>query len=186
MTLSPKDNPLPVYPPGLLAQETRPDQTRSWWVARTRTRQEKALARSLRGKGIPYFLPMVSRPQKSQGRMRTAIVPLFDGYLFFQANAANRQTAMQTGHLAQAIAVTSQDVLHRQLQAIAHACEQTIGLELVDFALPGRKVRIIAGPFAGLTGHVRKVKSARKLVLNVDAIGQAVAVEIGLDQIQPE
>lgn len=186
MTLNPKDNPLPVHPSGLLAQNTGPDPARPWWAARTRTRQEKALARSLRGKDIPYFLPMVSRPQKSQGRMRTAIVPLFDGYLFFQADAVNRQTAMQTGHLAQAIAVTDQEILHRQLQAIARVCEHNIGLELVDFAQPGRKVRIIAGPFAGLTGHVRKLKSARKLVLNVDAIGQAVAVEIALDQIQPE
>jgi transcriptional antiterminator RfaH len=186
MTLSPKDNPLPVHPAELLIQDTRPDPTRPWWVARTRTRQEKALARSLRGKDIPYFLPMVSRPQKSQGRMRTSIVPLFDGYLFFQANAADRQTALQTGHLAQAIPVKSQDVLHGQLQAIARVCEQNISLELVDFAQPGKKVRIIAGPFAGLAGHVRTVKSAKKLVLNVDAIGQAVAVEIALDHIQPE
>ena len=186
MTLNPKDNPLPVYPTGMLAQNTGPDPARPWWAARTRTRQEKALARSLRGKDIPFFLPMVSRPQKSQGRMRTSIVPLFEGYLFFQANAADRQTALQTGRLAQAIAVTNQDMLHRQLQAIAQVCEQNIGLELVDFAPPGRKARIIAGPFSGLTGHVREIKNNRKLVLNVDAIGQAVAVEIALDQIQPE
>ena len=93
MTLNPKDNPLPVHPRELLDPGAWPDPVRPWWVARTRTRQEKALARSLRGKDIPYFLPLVSRPQKSQGRMRTSIVPLFDGYLFFQADPAERQTA---------------------------------------------------------------------------------------------
>lgn len=186
MTLNPKDNPLPVHPRELLDPGGWPDPVRPWWVARTRTRQEKALARSLRGKDIPYFLPLVSRPQKSQGRMRTSIVPLFDGYLFFQADPAERQTALQTGHLAQAIPVKDQNMLHGQLQAISRVCALEMNLELADFAQPGKTVRIIAGPFAGLSGVVRTIRNTRRLVLNVDAIGQAVAVEIGLDQIQPE
>lgn len=186
MTLSLKDNPLPVHPQTLLEPGSMPDAGRPWWVARTRTRQEKALARSLHGKGIGYFLPLVSRPQKNRDRMRTSIVPLFDGYLFFQADAQERLATIQTGHLAQAIPVKGQDALHAQLQAIAKVCELKIGLELADFAQVGKKVRIIAGPFTGLTGIISTGRKANRLILKVDAIGQAVAVEIPLDQVQPE
>ena len=77
-------------------------------------------------------------------------------------------------------------MLHGQLQAISRVCALEMNLELADFAQPGKTVRIIAGPFAGLSGVVRTIRNTRRLVLNVDAIGQAVAVEIGLDQIQPE
>lgn len=186
MTLDPKDNPQSVYPDALFCPGSQPDPDHPWWVARTRTRQEKALARSLRGKAIPYFLPLVARPQKNRDRMRTSIVPLFSGYLFFQAGPHERQEALQSGHLAQAIPVKDQTRLHAQLRDISLACVREIELELVDFAAPGTTVRIIVGPFAGLSGTVRTIRNTRRLVLNVDAIGQAVAVEIGLDHIQPE
>jgi transcription antitermination factor NusG len=186
MTLDLKDNPQSVYPDALFCPGSQPDPDHPWWVARTRTRQEKALARSLRGKAIPYFLPLVARPQKNRDRMRTSIVPLFSGYLFFQAGPHERQEALQSGHLAQAIPVKDQNMLHGQLQAISRVCALEMNLELVDFAQPGKTVRIIAGPFTGLKGVVRTIRNTRRLVLNVDAIGQAVAVEIGLDQIQPE
>lgn len=185
MTLDPRDNPQSVYPESLLEPESGPDPARPWWVARTRTRQEKALARSLRGKFIPYFLPLVARPQQNRERVRTSIVPLFDGYLFFQADPRERQEALQSGHLAQAIPVRDQRVLHGQLQAIAMVCAREINLELTDFARPGTAVRIVTGPLAGLTGTVCTVKNSRRLVLRVDAIGQAVAVELALDQVQP-
>lgn len=184
MTLALKDNPNPVFPEQLLVADTHPDPDHPWWVARTRTRQEKALARSLKGKGISYFLPLVPRPQKSKGRMRTSIIPLFSGYLFFQADPGARQEALLSGHLAQTIPVSDQNLLHAQLQAIAALCSREATLELTDFVPAGRRVRIIGGPFKGLEGIVRGRKNTGRIVLNVDAIGQAVAVDLNVDQIQ--
>ncbi len=108
MTLNPRDNPQSVFPQELLAPGSVPNPAAPWWVARTRPRREKALARCLLSKRIAYFRPLVARPQKHQGRMRTSDVPLFDSCLFFQADAEGRQAALRTGHLAQAIAVADQ------------------------------------------------------------------------------
>lgn len=78
---------------------------RIWWVARTKSRQEKALAWNLVSRNVEYFLPLVSRPQKSKGRMRSSIVPLFNGYLFFRGDQTARSGALKTGKIAQILEV---------------------------------------------------------------------------------
>jgi transcription antitermination factor NusG len=42
----------------------------------------------------------------------------------------------------------------------------------------GRLVRIISGPFLGIEGRVARLTAQMKVVLNIDMIGQATAVEI--------
>lgn len=183
MALNPKDNPPLLFPDDLL-EAACPDPEFPWWVVRTRTRQEKAVAKGIQGRGIGYFLPLISRPRKYKGRMFVSIVPLFDGYLFVRTGAVGRLETLETGRVAQILQVTDQQLLHHQLQAIARACMKQVHLDLIDFAAPGKQVRIISGPFAGLTGTVQTRRGKSRLVLRVDAIGQAVAVEISPDQIQ--
>ncbi len=184
MTASPKDIPPQLFPASVLETDA-PDTANPWMVARTKTRQEKALAWALQAKNIHYFLPLTKRPQKCQDRMRTSVVPLFNGYLFFQASPSTRSDILQTGRVAQILPVLDQHRLRQQLSSLATACTLSVDMELVDFMLPGQQVRIISGPCAGLVGTVHKVRSTRKLVLYVDAIGQGVAITIATNQVQP-
>ena len=48
----------------------------------------------------------------------------------------------------------------------------------------GRLVRIISGPFAGIEGRVARVTAKMKIVLNIEMIGQATAVEIESDIVE--
>ncbi len=183
MTLKSADNPPVTYPTDLFEFPVSGD--RPWRVARTKSRQEKALAWSLKASGIRYFLPLVSRPQKNKKRMRTSIVPLFNGYLFFQGDMQERYTAITSGRIAQIIEVQDQQTLTRELTSLAQATAAECQLELCDFATKGKRVRIIDGPFRGLEGIVKKQKGQRRLVLQIEAIRQAATVEIELDQAQP-
>ncbi len=111
--------------------------------------------------------------------MRTSVVPLFDGYLFFQADAEGRQAALSTGHLAQAIAVADQENLHWQLQAIFRVCAETVHLELVDFIKPGKTVRIIGGPFTGLSGVVCRINTPGAWYYTSAPSGRAWPLRLG-------
>ena len=55
----------------------------NWWVAHTKSRNEKALANQLVNSHVPYFLPMHWKVSKSRGRTIRSLLPLFPGYLFF-------------------------------------------------------------------------------------------------------
>lgn len=183
MTLLPVDNPPVCIPEDLFA--ARSTAAEIWWVARTKSRQEKALAWSLKGLGISYFLPLVPRPQEARKRLRVSILPLFPGYLFFRGDLTERAALLKTGRAAQVIEVEDQQGLAVELARIQHVIAGEQQLELCDFVSRGKRVRIIDGPLAGLEGIVQTVKKKTRLVLQIDAIRQAAAVEIDLNQTAP-
>lgn len=186
MTLKAADNPPISFPEDIFAPTPPAFSTNQrWWVARTKSRQEKALAWNLYHLGISYFLPLVPRPQKNKGRMRTAIIPLFNGYLFFKGSQEQRQQALTTSRIAQIIEVNGQEQLAHELAVLASATKNQAGMQLTDFVKKGQKVEIISGPLQGLTGMVKTKKNKHRLVLNLTAIKQAALVEINIDHARP-
>ncbi|MGM0682496.1 MAG: transcription termination/antitermination NusG family protein [Thermodesulfobacteriota bacterium] len=185
MTLKKSDNPPSRFPEDLFFnKEKKKNNERVWWVARTKSRQEKALAWNLLSRGVEYFLPLVTRPQKQKGRMRTSIAPLFNGYLFFKGTNMERYEAVSTGRIAQVMEVADQAGLYRELKSLAQVTEQRMHLELCDFVNTGQRVQIIQGPLEGIEGVVQKQKNKTRLILKVESICQAAAVEVDLDQIR--
>jgi transcription antitermination factor NusG len=53
------------------------------------------------------------------------------------------------------------------------------------YLVAGEKVRIIAGSFEGMVGILLRKKNDFRVVLTLDLIRQSVAVEIGVDEIEP-
>ena len=153
-------------------------------MVRTKSRQEKALAWSLNKAGISYYLPLVARPQKNRERLRISIVPLFTGYLFLRGTPLERIESLRTGRIAQVIPVEDQVSLRKELQGISMVTAMEKHLELCDFVKKGQKARVIYGPFAGVEGIVEREKNKTRLILTVQVIGQAVRVEIDIDQVQ--
>ena len=181
MTLNSKQNP-PTYNVETIF-DTSLNSENPWWVARTKSRQEKALAWSLMKGGISYFLPLSARPQKNKARLRLSIIPLFPGYLFFRGTSHNRYKALVTGRIAQVIPVQDQITLNNELRAISYACRVEENLELCDLVREGQRARIVFGPFTGAEGIVWEKKNRTRLILAVQAIGQAIRVEVGMDQL---
>ncbi len=58
------------------------DNGARWYVVQTRSRQEKALARTLAASGIDHYLPLTKRPRYRRGRKRFVEEPLLASYLF--------------------------------------------------------------------------------------------------------
>ena len=182
MTLKTSDNPPPCNPENIFDLDL--DSLKPWWVARTKSRQEKALAWSLKKAGISYYLPLVARPQKNRERLRISIVPLFTGYLFLRGTYMERYESLRTGRVAQVIPVEDQVSLRKDLQGISMVTAMEKCLELCDFVKKGQKARVIYGPFAGVEGIVERKKNRTRLILTVQVIRQAVRVEIDTDQVQ--
>jgi transcription antitermination factor NusG len=53
------------------------------------------------------------------------------------------------------------------------------------FIRVGERVRVRAGPLAGTEGILVREKSAYRVVINVDLLNRAVAVEVERDLIEP-
>ncbi len=155
-----------------------------WWVAHTKSRNEKALAHDLIGREINYFLPMSWKARKSSRRTVRSLLPLFSGYLFFCGDENQRIQLLQTNRVAGLIEVMDQEQLIDELAQIEQALRAGAPLTPENYIKTGSKCRVIAGPLMGLQGIVIKVRNVTRLVLQVDMLGQAASVEIDVDLIE--
>lgn len=164
-----------VHPPTLFAD---PADSRTWFVAHTKPRQEKALARGLRTADVPYFAPTAPRRNLIGGRLRTSRIPVFPGYAFFRGTADDRSRVLATGRVANVLPVPDQDSLWvdlRQVNAVLGTGQPVVpDVRLV----PGAKVRVRFGPLAGLSGTIVRSAAGRRFVVAVTFLNRGLAVEI--------
>ncbi len=156
----------------------------TWWVAHTRSRNEKALAHDLAAKKISYFLPMNWKVHRVRQRTVKSLLPLFAGYVFWCGDEHARVEILRTNRVANIIEVVDQETLVDQLVQIEHAIRAGAPLVPYKYVQTGQRCRVIAGPLEGLVGVVLRAKNATRLLLQVDMLGQAASVEINIDMIE--
>jgi len=174
------ENPSIIWPEG----ESIRDFTGLWWVAHTKSRNEKALAQDLIRKDISYFLPMSWKVRRRRDRTIRSLLPLFSGYLFFCGEENQRIEVLRTNRVANLIEVKDQQRLLKELLQIEQALLTGANLTPYRYIKAGQRCRVIAGPLADLQGIVVKTKNATRLVLQIDMLGQAASVEIDTDMIE--
>ncbi len=155
-----------------------------WWVAHTKSRNEKALAQDLIRKNINYFLPMNWKVRRQRGRTIRSLLPLFGGYLFFCGQENQRIELLRTNRVANLIEVKNQQKLLCELLQIEQALRTGAPLAPHKYIKAGQRCRVTAGPLADLQGIVLKTRHTARLILQIDMLGQAASVEIDTDMIE--
>ena len=178
--LKESDNPPLVFPPESPINEF----PGLWWVAHTKSRNEKALANDLITRNVRYFLPMTWSITKRSRRTFKSLLPLFAGYVFFCGEDDCRLEVLKTNRVANIIDVTDQETFVSELSQIDQALRTGLPLIPHNFIKKGQWCRVIAGPLLGLEGIVQDVKNMKRLILQIDLLGQAASVEIDLDMIE--
>jgi len=178
--LKPSENPPIAWP----EEETVESFVGDWWVAHTKSRNEKALAHDLIQKNINYFLPMTWKLSRWRGRKIRSLLPLFSGYLFFCGGESERLGVLRTNRVANLIEVKDQGTLLRELLQIEQAIRAGVPLVPHHYIKEGQRCRVTTGPLADLQGIVVQSKTMTRLVLQVDMLGQATSVEIDTDIIE--
>jgi transcription antitermination factor NusG len=156
-----------------------------WWVAHTKSRNEKALAQDLMAKDISYFLPMTWRVHRHSRRTIKALLPLFTGYLFFCGNEAERVELLKTNRVANLLEVKNQESLINELVRFDQALRAGAPLTPHKYLNKGQWCRVIAGPLLGLEGIIVQTKGDTRLVLQINMLGQAASVEIDIVMVEP-
>ncbi|HUJ13804.1 MAG TPA: transcription termination/antitermination NusG family protein [Thermoanaerobaculia bacterium] len=157
-----------------------------WWVAHTKSRQEKLLARYLREHGVPVYLPQMEKRTKRAGRTLVSYLPLFGGYVFFRGGRDERMHALKSNVVVNILEPPDPAEIATELEQL-HDLQLTEA-ELVPhpFVEPGDMVLITEGAFEGYRGVVVKEKGTMRLIVSVSFIRHSVAVDIARDAIRPQ
>jgi transcription termination/antitermination protein NusG len=164
--------------------QTSDPQSRCWLAAYTRSRHERQVARQFQQKELEYLLPSYERLARWSDRIKRVPTPLFPGYVFVNVSRAEQVTVLETAGVVNLVSRAghavplSQDEIDRLriCSSRAHSVEPHPYLKI------GHRVRVKHGPFAGWEGMLVEKQNSRRLVITIEQILKAVAINIdGVD-----
>jgi len=156
-----------------------------WFVVHTRPRCEKKLVQYCQQEGISTTLPLYRTVHKYRGKTVAFEKPLFPGYVFVRMPRPQRQSIFQSKHVANLLEVFDQDQFEHQLGNILTALESDLPITLAPEIGVGTRVVLKSGPLEGMEGWVEKRHGPAIVLLRLDFIGQAAAIQVEAHHLQP-
>ncbi len=157
-----------------------------WWLAYTKSRQEKKLMRELRQLNVQHYGPQVSQRRRSPaGRVRESYAPLFNNYVFIYGDDQARYEAICTGTVTKMTSVTDTDKLVSDLLQINGLINLGVPLTVEARLMPGQRVRVKTGVFKGYEGVVVQRHQETHLIVAVQFMEQGVSVKLDDCQLEP-
>jgi transcription antitermination factor NusG len=156
-----------------------------WSVAHTKPRCEKKLVRYCQREGVEATLPCYKSAHRYRGKTAVFLKPLFPGYVFLRFTDGQRRIVHQSDCIANLLLVTNQKLFANQLREILVALETDLEVRLAPSIGEGMRVRIKGGPLRGMEGWVEHRHGPSIVLLRLDFIGQAAAVKIDANDLEP-
>lgn len=158
-----------------------------WYAIQTRSRHEKVVRDQLAAKGITHLLPLWRKRSAWKDRIKVIEVPLFGGYLFGYFALRDRIAVLETVGVARLVGIGGRPVPvpDEQIAAVQTMVEQRLPYDPHPYLVEGMRVRIKRGILVGAEGILVAKKQKHRLVISVDLIQQAVAVDIDSVDVEP-
>jgi len=158
-----------------------------WYAIQTRSRHEKVVRDQLAAKGITHLLPLWRKRSVWKDRIKVIEVPLFGGYLFGYFALQDRLAVLETIGVARLVGISGRPVPvpEEQIAAVRTMVEQRLPYDPYPYLVEGMRVRIKRGVLVGAEGILIARKQKHRLVISVDLIQQAVAVDVDGVDVEP-
>ena len=161
----------------------------AWYVLHTKSRFENVVHEGLLKKNLDVFLPKIKVQSRRRDRRLMIQVPLFPGYLFVRTDLRPQR------HLEIVKTVGAVRLIGTKDGPVPVPDETVASLEImISTILPvttgsrvrkGDRVVVVSGPFAGVTGTFIRYRGKRRVVVNIEALGQYAGVEVDEGDVEP-
>ncbi|MDT0496362.1 transcription termination/antitermination NusG family protein [Algiphilus sp. W345] len=161
---------------------------RRWYVVMTKPRQEQIALAQLTRQGYESYLPIVSERRREQGKYVNKRVPLFPRYLFVNLDTAVDNTApirstvgccglvrfgLRLAYLPSGV-----------LEWIQARCREGESRRRQASWMPGRRLDVLDGPFAGLDAVFAAASSHDRVIVLLKLLGASRPVELPQEHLR--
>ena len=162
-----------------------------WYACYTNSRREKKVEALLRDRGFESYLPLVPRTRQWKDRRKVVPWPMFPSYVFARFTLRDYHailttpgiaTIVRTNGLPVPIPDTELDNVRQFAAALAKSDVEAVFRPLVR---TGQLVRVTGGPFKDIRGIVVQVRGRKRVLVGLQAVGQALQVDIDTRYLQP-
>lgn len=164
-----------------------PKETKQWFVVYTRARTEKKVFEALMKEQIEAYLPLVKKMRQWSDRKKMVEEPLFRSYVFVKISPREYIKTLNVFGVARFVTFEGKAVPipENQIKAIRLFTEDPVEEEqLITVITEGQPVRVKSGPMEGLIGTMIKYQNKFRLIIQIDAIGQMINVNIARSRVE--
>jgi transcription antitermination factor NusG len=158
----------------------------AWFALTAKPRHEKVVAENLRGKGLESFVPLYRARRQWTDRLQSVDLPLFPGYVFCRFAYASRLPVLNTPGVTSVVGFSDvpTPVADDEISRVRAIEASGLPAHPWPYLRVGQRARIERGSLEGLEGVLIREKDSLRVVVSVELLRRAVAVEIDRDMIR--
>jgi transcription antitermination factor NusG len=158
----------------------------AWHALYTRHQHEKVAAQILTNNGFEVFLPLYTAVRHWKDRVKQLSLPLFPCYVFIRGGAERSGEVVTTPGVHGFVQCGSRRaaIAEEEIEAVRQVVQRSNSVEPHPYLKCGDRVRVEAGPLAGIEGILVRKKNLFRLVLSVELLEKSVAVEVDVGMVE--
>ncbi|MEE9572005.1 MAG: UpxY family transcription antiterminator [Candidatus Neomarinimicrobiota bacterium] len=153
---------------------------KQWIAVYTKPRHEKTVSNQFEEKGIESYLPLIRQKHRWSDRMKWVETPIFKSYIFAYVELKDNLEVLQTRGVHHIVKFQNKIAVIPEIQItnLRKIIEGGFDPFPSDYFMIGDEVEVVGGPLRGINGIVSRNDAPDKLIIKIDAIQHAVAVQI--------
>jgi transcription antitermination factor NusG len=145
------------------------------------------VCRALGAKSVETFLPTVTRISHWKDRRKQIEWPMFPGYCFARFDDADLLTVLTCDGVVTVLSTAGKlvPVADPEIEALQRLVRCGLSYDVCQEIPVGRRVRVVSGPLAGVTGRFVRHGQHEQLILAVEVLGSAARVQVSAWDVEP-
>jgi transcription antitermination factor NusG len=156
-----------------------------WFAVHTSAQREKKVAEYLLHAGVEQFLPVYESRRRWKDRVVTIETPLFTGYVFVRIAVLQKLRVLNAPGVARFVCQNGKPAPIPEEEIVKVKSGMVKGAIPHPYLTVGRRVAVTRGPLAGTSGILIRKKNNLRLVVCIDSIARAMAIEVSEADVQP-
>jgi transcription antitermination factor NusG len=159
----------------------------NWYALYTCPRHEKRVAEQIEQRHIPCFLPLYRSVRRWKDRRKELELALFPSYVFVRIEPQTRLRVLNLPGVVRMVTFNGQPAAlpEAEIESLRRGLTGRMRMAPHPYLQVGRRVRLRSGPMAGLEGTLSRRKEGLRLVVSIEMLMRAVAVEVDEADIEP-
>lgn len=151
-----------------------------WYAVYTSANHERSVSDQLVTRGVEHFLPQYELVRRWKDRKVRLRLPLFPGYVFVHLALRNRLRVLQVPGVVRLVGFDGHPVAvpEEEVTRVRRFLNEGFHAEPHRYLQAGRRVRVKAGPLAGIEGIFLRARNKCRIVISLDLIMRSIAVEV--------
>ena len=157
----------------------------SWLALQVIPRHEYNVDRILGIRGYEHFLPLCKVSRRWSDRVKVSDLPLFPGYVFCKIRDSLMEVVRGIPGTIRIVSFGGKPypVADEDITALQHMVQSDREVAPVAYMHIGRKVKVVSGPLAGITGSITQLRKRDRLIMSLDFIMKSISVEIDRSEV---